>query len=290
MSKSSNHPFNHHLLQEFITPVLDGKSFAHLEELFNIVSSLKPTFPKFIQTLLETDIWKKNAAQLPYFPIICQKLSQTIDDSYNNSYKEPPYHSRQHFMDVCLATHLFVLQNNSLALSEKSPWWLSPLECWYLFISAIAHDYGHNGMMNLSIHQQELHSIELLNIFLDKTSFPDKEQCKVITRTLIIATDPKDRASLVKRAESNQQVNASDKLSMLLVEADLFASSLPIKGVELGRRLSEEFIKQDARLAASITTNEGRLGFLNTVSFISEQSQLLNAPQVLQEAILMTQS
>ena len=77
---------------------------------------------------------------------------------------------------------------------------------------------------------------------------------------------------------------------MLLVEADLFASVLPIKGIELGIQLSEEFTQQNVQLANLVKTPQGRLGFLNTVHFMSEQSHLLGAPHLLKEAILITQS
>jgi hypothetical protein len=289
MSKPSNNSFNHHLLQKFITPILERTNIAHLEDLFTIASSQKPTFPEFIQALLETDVWQKNATHLSYFPDLCLQLSQVINNSYDESYKEPTYHSRYHFMDVCLATHLLVLQN-TLSLSNQSAWWLSPLDSWYLLISAIAHDYGHSGLMNQSLHQQELRSIHLLQVFLDSQIFPNKDQCKAITNTTIIATDPKDRATLIERVASNKQVSSSDKLNMLLVEADLFASVLPIKGLELGIQLSEEFSQQNGQLAALIKSPQGRLGFLRSVKFMSEQSHLLGAPQVLEQAILLMQS
>jgi hypothetical protein len=290
MLHQSRYSFNRHLLQEYITPVLDDINFVHLEKLFSFITSLNPTFPEFMQTLLQMDVWKENALHLTYFPNLCLQLTQVIESGYDDNYKEPSYHSRKHFMDVCLVIHLLVLKNSSLSLREKSAWWLSPLDCWYLLISAIAHDYGHPGLMNKSLHQQELRSIQLLHTFLDSQTFPNKAQCKAISSTAIIATDPKDRAELVERVASNKLITPSDKLNMLLVEADLFASVLPIKGIELGIQLSEEFTQQNVQLANLVKTPQGRLGFLNTVHFMSEQSHLLGAPHLLKEAILITQS
>ncbi len=74
-----------------------------------------------------------------------------------------------------------------------------------------------------------------------------------------------------------------------MVEADLFASTLPKKGVELGNLLSEEISSQDPQLSEFIKSPKGRLGFLNSVQFLSPQSHILGAPQILKEAISMTQ-
>jgi hypothetical protein len=73
---------------------------------------------------------------------------------------------------------------------------------------------------------------------------------------------------------------------MLMMEADLLASVLPIKGVELGIKLSNEIMPQDMVLANFIKSSEGRLGFLNSVAFLSAQSHLLGLDQILKTAIL----
>ncbi len=247
------------------------------------------TFPEFIQTILATKLWLKNANDHPYFPEICRNLSLEINNYYELSHVEPSYHSRKHFIDVCLAVHLLLLKNEFITETEQSSWYLSPIQSWHLLISAMAHDFGHNGLMNQSIHQQELLSIQGLNAFLDTQIFPGKDICQEVTTAIILATDPKDRAQLMNRIHSSSAVRSFDQLSMLMVEADLFASTLPKKGVELGNLLSEEISSQDPQLSEFIKSPKGRLGFLNSVQFLSPQSHILGAPQILKEAISMTQ-
>jgi hypothetical protein len=91
---------------------------------------------------------------------------------------------------------------------------------------------------------------------------------------------------LITRIQSGIALSSQDKLGMLMVEADLLASVLPIKGLELGIKLSDEIKHYDEVLANLIKSSAGRLSFLNSVAFLSAQSHLLGLDQILKTAIL----
>ena len=91
MLHQSRYSFNRHLLQEYVTPVLDDINFVHLEKLFSFITSLNPTFPEFMQTLLQMDVWKENALHLTYFPNLCLQLTQVIESGYDDNYKKTLY-------------------------------------------------------------------------------------------------------------------------------------------------------------------------------------------------------
>jgi len=253
--------------------------------LYSNVSSLHLNFSEFITVLLKTSLWQQLTLQSPEFSEICLAFSRQVDDLYTDFSAEPSYHSRKHFIEVCLSTHLLVLQNDSIR-DQNYNWFLSPDECWYLLLSAMAHDVGHLGRTNQSPYEQELLAINHLERFLDSKSFTNQSICKAITKHIILATEPRDRNLLISRVQSSNILSSEDKLGMLMVEADLLASVLPIKGVELGIKLSNEIMPQDEALANFIKSSKGRLSFLKSVAFLSAQSHLLGLDQILGMAIL----
>jgi hypothetical protein len=282
LSKKS---FNHQILSDLLSPDLSSDTLTTLENLYSKVSSLHLNFSEFIAVLLKTPLWQQLGLHSPGFSEICLDFSFEVDNLYKDIAVEPSYHSRKHFIEVCLSTHLLVLQNNSIH-DQSYNWFLSPDECWYLLLSAMAHDVGHLGRSNQIPYEQELIAIDYLERFLDSKSFKNQSTCKEIAKHIILATEPRDRKALISRIESGNTLSTQDKLGMLMVEADLLASILPIKGVELGIKLSNEIMPQDGVLANFIKSSEGRLSFLNSVAFLSTQSHLLGLDQILKTAIL----
>jgi len=277
--------FKHQILSELLSPDLSSDRLLKLENLYAKVSSLHLNFSEFITALLKTPLWQQLEFHSPGFSEICLDFSLQVDNLYKDIEVEPSYHSRKHFIEVCLSTHLLVLQNDSIR-DQSYNWFLSPDECWCLLLSAMAHDVGHLGRSNQSPYEQELLAINHLERFLDSKSFINQSIFKAITKQIILATEPRDRKALISRIESGNTLSTQDKLGMLMVEADLLASVLPIKGVELGIKLSNEIMPQDEVLANFIKSSEGRLGFLNSVAFLSAQSHLLGLDQILKTAIL----
>ena len=279
------HSYNRQILSDLLSPVLSSDKLTTLENMYAKVSSLHQNFSEFIAVLLNTPIWQHLSIQSPGYLELCLDFSHVVDHLYKDIEVEPSYHSRKHFIEVCLSTHLLVLQNDSIH-DQNYNWLLSPDECWYLLLSAMAHDVGHRGRPNHTPFEQELIAIDHLERFLDSRSFENKSTCIEITKHIILATEPRDRSSLITRIQSSLVLSSQDKLRMLMVEADLLASVLPIKGVELGIKLSNEIKSQDEVLANLIKSSAGRLGFLNTVAFLSAQSHLLGLDQILKTAIL----
>jgi hypothetical protein len=283
---SLEHSYNRKILSDLLSPVLSSDKLTILENMYAKVSSLHLNFSEFITILLETPVWKKLSIQSPGYSDLCLDFSHVVDHLYKDIEVEPSYHSRKHFIDVCLSTHLLILQNESLKGDDNNAWYLSSDQCWYFLLSAMAHDVGHLGRPNQTPYEQERLAIVHLNRFLDSRSFEKKHSCKEVTKQIILATEPRDRITLISRIQSGLALSPQDKLRMLMVEADLLASVLPIKGVELGIKLSNEIKSQDEVLANLIKSSAGRLGFLNTVAFLSAQSHLLGLDQILKTAIL----
>ena len=278
--------FNSQNFNDLFTPVLGLDKLNKLENLYAKVSSLNLNFSEFITFLLKTPLWQELTVQAPFFSEICFDYSHAVDDLYKDLNDEPSYHSRKHFIEVCLSVHLLISQNNFIQGVGDKSWFLNPDECWYLLLAAMAHDVGHLGRSNQVPYEQEILAINYLDRFIDSRSFENKIIFQQNIKQIILSTEPSDRNVLISRVNSNDVLSPQDKLAMLMVEADLLASVLPIKGVELGKKLSDEIMPHDKVLANIIKSSEGRLDFLNSVAFLSAQSHLIGLDQILKEAIL----
>jgi len=162
----SEQSFNHQSLSDLLSPDLSSDMLTTLENLYSNISSLHLNFSEFITDLLKTSLWQQLALQSPEFSEICLAFSRQVDDLYTDFSAEPSYHSRKHFIEVCLSTHLLVLQNDSIR-DQNYNWFLSPDECWYLLLSAMAHDVGHLGRPIHTPFEQELLAIDHLERFLE---------------------------------------------------------------------------------------------------------------------------
>ena len=278
--------FNSQSFNDLFNPANGLDKLNKLENLYAKVSSLNLSFSEFITFLLGTPLWQQLTIQAPIFSEICFDYSLAVDDLYKDFNDEPSYHSRKHFMEVCLSVHLLISQNNFIQGVRDKSWFLNPDECWYLLLAAMAHDVGHLGRSNQVPYEQEILAINHLERFIDSRSFENKIIFQQNIKQIILATEPSNRNILISCVSSNDVLSPQDKLAMLMVEADLFASVLPIKGVELGRKLSDEIMPHDKVLANIIKSSEGRLDFLNSVAFLSAQSHLIGLNQILKEAIL----
>ena len=268
-----------------------GKPLALLEDLFERSHKYKSGFSLFIQELIESSFWKSQDFLSNPFPRLCIDLSLEIDRT-NDSMgpKEPPYHCRGHFQDVCLAITLLLQQpiKSSNDWPEESPWLMSPEDAWLLLFCAIGHDYGHNGSINRTPFELEKASIEKIQSFLHQHNASPRliEQIMSKVKPIILSTDPSAFNDLVDKFVSNRHVfTKEDCMSMLLVEADLMGSVLPVHGIELGQQLSQEWMIGNPESALRVTSTEGRLGFLRHIQFISPHSTLLGMDNVRQISI-----
>lgn len=71
------------------------------------------------------------------------KLSRFIGQIYKGYKREVEYHNDMHAMDVLQMTYLFLTQGQIMTFAE-----VSELDALSLCISAICHDYGHDGFTN----------------------------------------------------------------------------------------------------------------------------------------------
>ena len=224
------------------------------------------------------------------FKDLCLDLSREIEAHNAQMAYEPEYHSRKHFIDVSFTMSLLISQNQLIS-QGNSPWNLTPLDCWHLLLAAIGHDYGHNGTVNFIASQQELNSIAKIHQFLKKKNVPENAAIYSLTRNLLLSTDPIFRPGIIEKAMQQPfSLTLEDRLSILLLESDLMASSLPEKGIALGNLLSLEFEKSNPKMAGIVASIPGRLFFLKSVAFISDQAKSLGADLMLKQSILRVEN
>jgi hypothetical protein len=104
---------------------------------------------------------------------------------------------------------------------------------------------------------------------------------------IVLATDPKNfQTLLTKKIDQNR----TDLMALLMVEADLMASILPVRGAMLSRNLAMEWNQNYPDIAKKVNSVEGRLGFLERVRFTSPHSQILNISAIQQTHIRQLKS
>jgi hypothetical protein len=268
-----------------------GKPLDALETLFELSRSYTQGFREFLEELLRSSFWKSQDYPSNPYPTLCLGLASLIDSYYSKlGHSEPAYHSRKHFQDVCLA--LTVLLSQSLASSTKSefldPWAISHEDAWVLLFCAVAHDFGHDGSTNKVPFELEKSSIEKTRIFLGQNSSAPGAIKELETKieSIILATDPSFLGALLaKLTGPTANPTRIDCMSMLMVEADLLASVLPMHGKLLGKLLGQEWESSNPQAAASVASDQGRLKFLEYVRFISPHAIMLKMDDIRNQSI-----
>ena len=269
-----------------------GKPLDVLETLFEYSRSYQGSFRAYIEELITTPFWKSHDYSGNPCPMLCLGLASLIDSHYDNlGHSEPAYHSRKHFQDVCLA--ITVLLDQPIKQDQRSDfhnlWEISREEAWILLFCAIAHDLGHDGSINKTPFQLEKSSIERTRLFLSQstvTSAAVRELLAQQIEAIILATDPSFLSALLAKF-NNPSANPTktDCLSMLMVESDLLASALPVRGKILGKLLGREWESIDPEAAAAVTSNQGRLKFLEHIRFLSPHAIMLGMEDIRQHSI-----
>ena len=253
---------------------------ANRLEIF-LDSTKNVKFDQFMIDLLSEALWSSREKSSAKYKDLILDLSSYI--SHANGI-EPSYHNQNHFKDVCLSMTLLLRAQTEIVplLAQSSPWKFSDQEAWILLLCAVCHDLGHDGSVNKHPFDLEKKSVELVQNFLEKSSltlFEGKEIISAI-EPIILATDPRYLPTLLDKIISEDNLQRSDYLSMLMIEADLLASALPNKGKILGERLSEEWQLTNPEAAVSVKTDKGRLYFLEHIRFISPQSHALGIEDI----------
>ena len=256
---------------------LSNPSLERMEEIFVIADRATTDFSKFIELLINTELWKSLDYSNNALKDLCKGLSIHVENHNQSLNWEPNYHSRSHFKDVCIALSLLIqsqaaIANASAALPALS---ISSEEAWILLFCAIGHDCGHNGTINTSPFELEKKSISQIHHWLKTTNYPPTEINELMNyvEPIILATDPKNFQTLLTK-KINQ--NRTDLMALLMVEADLMASILPVRGALLSRNLAMEWNQNYPDMAKLVNSIEGRISFLERVQFTSPHSQVLN--------------
>jgi hypothetical protein len=270
---------------------LSGKPLDALEALFDLSRSSIGGFREFLEELLRSNYWKSQDYPSNPYPALCLGLASLIDSHAGSiGIPEPAYHSRKHFQDVCLAlTALLAQPIGSTQLSDlHDPWAITHDDAWVLLFCAVAHDFGHDGTMNQTPFQLEKSSIEKTRVFLSEGSHESGFVAALGNKMepIILATDPSFLSSLLaKFTEPSPKPTKTDCMSMLLVEADLLASVLPMRGRMLGKLLGQEWESINPKAAAAVASDQGRLKFLEYIRFISPHAIMLKIEDIRHQSI-----
>jgi len=165
---------------------------------------------------------------------------------------------------------------------------MRPEDAWLLFFCAIGHDYGHDGSINHSPHELENESIKNIRRVLHKSNLSTEllEQIMTKVEPIILSTDPTVFSSLIQKFTGETPAfNKNDCLSMLMVEADLMGSTLPMHGLQLSQLLAQEWEISNPKSSLTVASAVGRLGFLKHIRFISPHAIKLGIDKIRQESI-----
>jgi hypothetical protein len=265
---------------------LSNPSLERMEEIFVIADRVTTDFSKFIELLINTELWKSLDYSNNALKDLCKGLSIHVENHNQSLDWEPNYHSRSHFKDVCIALSLLIQSQAAITNSPSthSAPTISSEEAWILLFCAIGHDLGHNGSINTSPFELEKKSISQIHHWLETTNYPPTEINGLMNyvEPIILATDPKYfQTLLTKKIDQNR----TDLMALLMVEADLMASILPVRGAMLSRNLAMEWKQNYPAMAKLVNSIEGRIGFLERIQFTSPHSQVLNVRAIQQTHI-----
>ena len=266
-------------LNAFFSALRPDNSVFLFDEFLDYLDNKAIRFTCFIDILLDTDLWQGLYFENNPYPKLCHDLAICID-ALNSSFEfEPAYHSRKHFVDVCTGISALLSQNRgSDEAKQFSPWTVSKEDSWLLLFAAIGHDYMHRGRINSVDYENELISLNGLQLFLNKYSDLSSEfkQNLMLKLHQLILPTCFDFTHLLYEKINNGIAVQIDYLAMLLTEADVLASTLPRRGKVLSKRLSLEWRDQNKELSNYVASKEGYEKFLQKIQFLSDQSKKLN--------------
>ena len=227
----------------------------------------------------------------PYLSMILA-VGQEID-RLALAHTAPSFHSKKHMMEVCLMLS-YLLMHEEACIQEgsiHSSWMSSSLEKWQLLLAAAAHDLGHPGLINATPGQLEQHSLDLLRDLLANSGYPLPliDEILKVLQPWVIATDHGQYKALLESLSFDPPAHV-DCLAMLLVESDLAASILPIRGRELTNRLVQEWAGPYPEKSIALQNQLGYLSFLASLQFMSPHSLRVGLPQILNNSLSQLRS
>ena len=257
-----------------------------LEELLSVIEKEAQSMREFLEALVNTNLWQSwRIEPNPYKAMIVAVGSEIDRLAINNA--EPAFHSKRHMMDVCLMLSCLLLREASQQSEQLTQvWTTTSTEKWQLLLAAAAHDLGHPGLINVTPYEIEQRSLDLLKALLLQSG----KDSAIVQETLesiapwILATDHGQYKALLERLALEPPEHV-DCLAMLLVEADLASSVLPIRGKLLTGRLCEEWAKPYPEKSIALRNQVGYLSFLTSLQFVSPQAACAGIPQILNNSL-----
>lgn len=262
-----------------------------LEGLLAVIEKEAQSMRDFLEALVNTHLWQAwHIDPNPYKSIIVSVGAEI--DRLATLRQEPAFHSKRHMMDVCLM--LSNLLGHEVSKKNKGIsqiWETSITEKWQLLLAAAAHDLGHPGLINSAPYEIEQQSLDLLKALLMREGIETSLMKSILDSISpwILATDHGQYQALLERLKM-QPPGHTDCLAMLLVEADLASSALPLRGKLLTGRLCEEWAKPYPEKSIALGNQVGYLSFLTSLQFMSPQAASAGIPQILTNSLLQLRS
>jgi len=266
------------------SPILDAQK---LELLLSTIENEVHSMHDFLTALVNTQLWNSWQIQPNPYPSKILAIGLEID-RIASEHIAPAYHSKKHMMDVCLMLSYILMQEEGAqkGVTNNSPWMTSSTEKWQLLLAAAAHDLGHPGLINSTPYEIEQQSINLLgSLFVSIGADPilAKEILECV-EPWILATDHAQYSALLERM-SQSDLKHVDCLAMLLVEADLASSVLPVRGKLLTDRLSNEWAKPYPEKSIALRNQVGYFSFLSSLQFVSPHSSHAGIATILSSSL-----
>ena len=186
--------------------------------------------------------------------------------------EEPAYHNRLHMADTLVAlTGLLLAQRAVDRSAAKKP----SLQESVAMLAMLGHDFLHDGSVNTRPAELESRSVDCLRPWLQRNGVAEADQA--LMAQLILATDPAVVGACHDRVEDRTfSTRDPDCLVVLVQEADIMASTMPVIGPALTRQLATEWERLGPEQAGALLSASGRLKFLTeSARFSSPASQQL---------------
>lgn len=212
--------------------------------------------------------------------IVCEKLCElkdyfASDDIYNfclasanlnfftNS--KNAYHNGLHTTRVLESARFLMLHEDGFDVKDAQ----------LLFTAVLFHDYNHKGRVNEYFAEQEMIALdEFEKMAISSDVFTDSQIHAI--KQIIYATETSEN---VKSASEFYQYmkdyNNLTVMKALMCEADILSSLTSQCGIENGELLAKEFENE------KMATNNGRLYFLDTVSFVTKAAKKVGVNEYL---------
>jgi hypothetical protein len=178
--------------------------------------------------------------------------------------QEPAYHNRLHIADtlVCMT----YLLKTSGALNVKGA--RKPAVAAMALSIMAGHDFLHPGGSNMQPGELEERAVQDLQPLMAAAGLTLEE--RQIVKHCIMATDPAQVNGIHLQIRTRPyDLRQTDCLSVLVIEADITASTLPQTALSLTQSLAIEWASQEPKAAEKLLWPQNRLLFLEHTALFS---------------------